>query len=85
MQKIAYCQKRQLTLNKMTPPRENVEDLVSLHKLFSHDLLAEESVLGEYNNWHAALNAWEFGKGQGVPCADHENLLKFFIKFDLTS
>ena len=27
----------------------------------------KESVLGEYINLHAVLNAWEFGEGQGFP------------------
>ena len=40
--------------------KENVNDVISLCKFYSHDILTEELVLGEYNNLHAVLNAWEF-------------------------
>ena len=53
-------------------------------KFYAADIENEESVLSEYRNLYAMLYVWEYGEGQAVP-RDHEDLLKFLLKYELTS
>ena len=64
------------------PSKACLIQLNALLEFYKKDLGSSETLVKEYHNMHALLNAWEFGDGEAVP-RDHEDLLLFLIKYNL--
>ena len=66
------------------PAESSLQQVQTLCNFYSKDLSTEATVLMEYKNIHALLNAWDFIDGEAVP-RDAEDLLVFLEKHNLSA
>ena len=65
------------------PAESSLEQLNTLCSFYHNDLPAKETVIMEYKNVHALINAWDFVDGEAVP-RDAQDLLVFLETHNLT-